>query len=122
MKNKIDDLSVYSKSRNLIKEIYQLTNENDCFKKDYSFKDQIRRASISIISNIAEGFERDSNREFHKFLGYSKGSAVEVRAQITVAFDIGYIELETKEELKSQCTEIIKMISSLRTYLNGLND
>ena len=120
MKNKIDDLSVYSKSRNLIKEIYQLTNEN--FKKDYSFKDQIRRASISIISNIAEGFERDSNREFHKFLGYSKGSAGEVRAQITVAFDIGYIELETKEELKSQCTEIIKMISSLRKYLNGLND
>ncbi|MFO8061908.1 MAG: four helix bundle protein [bacterium] len=117
MKKKIDDLSIYSKSRELIKELYLLTNNNEHFKKDFSFKDQIRRAGISIISNIAEGFERDSDKEFHKFLGYSKGSAGEVRAQITVAYDIGYIDEEAMTSIQDKCNKLLRMMSSLRNYL-----
>ena len=117
MKKEIDDLTIYKKSRVLIKDLYQLTNNNEQFTRDYSFKDQIRRAGISIISNIAEGYERDSDKEFHKFLGYSKGSTGEVRAQITVAYDIGYIDEETKNYMQDRCSELLRMIGSLRNYL-----
>ena len=76
-----EDLPVWQESRDLVKQIYELTSKS-CFQKDFGFKDQIQRASISIMNNIAEGFEKDNNTEFIRFLYFSKGSAGEVRSML----------------------------------------
>lgn len=82
-----EDLKVWQSSREFVKSIYKLTSKTK-FKNDYGFKDQIQRASVSIINNIAEGFERDNNKEFIRFLTFSKGSAGEVRSLLYVAKDL----------------------------------
>jgi len=82
-----EDLKVWKSSRVLVKTIYNLTSYA-LFSKDYGLKDQIQRASVSIMTNIAEGFERDNNKEFIRFLLYSKGSAGEVRSLLYVAKDL----------------------------------
>jgi four helix bundle protein len=102
---------MFQEAKGLTKEIYLLTNEVG-FDKDYGLKDQIRRASISIISNIAEGYERNSNKEFIKFLGYSKGSCGEVRAQLIIAKEIGYFDDDTFEILYDKTKHISAMISN----------
>jgi four helix bundle protein len=90
MASRFEDLKVWIDSCEFTESIYQLTF-NDQLKKDFSFKDQIRRASVSIMNNIAEGFERNSNKEFIRFLFYSKGSAGEVRSMLYLARQLGYI-------------------------------
>lgn len=84
--NTFEDLNVYKRARELTNRIYEVTKQNS-FSKDYRLVDQIRRASISIMSNVAEGFERGTNKEFIQFLYISKGSSGEIRAQLTIAFD-----------------------------------
>lgn len=86
-------MQVWQDSRSFVKSLYELTSSKK-FSKDYGLKDQIQRASVSIMNNISEGFERDSNREFIKFLGYSKGSAGEVRSMLYVSLDLKYITKE----------------------------
>jgi len=81
-----EDMQVWQDAREFVKSIYNLTLEYK-FKGDYGLKDQIRRAAVSIMNNIAEGFERDNNKEFVKFLGYAKGSAGEIRSMLYVALD-----------------------------------
>jgi four helix bundle protein len=83
-------LQVWQDARALVKSIYELTALKN-FSKDFGLKDQVQRASVSIMNNISEGYERDNNREFIKFLGYSKGSAGEVRSMLYVALDLNYI-------------------------------
>jgi four helix bundle protein len=85
-----EDLQVWQDSRAFVKSIYELTSLKN-FSKDFGLKEQIQRASVSIMNNISEGYERDNNREFIKFLGYSKGSAGEVRSMLYVALDLNYI-------------------------------
>lgn len=87
---KFEDLPVWQEARIFTKEIYSLSKDTP-LKKDYGLKDQIQRAAVSVIANIAEGFERNNNKEFIKFLGYSKGSAGEVRALLYLALDLDYI-------------------------------
>ncbi len=87
------------------------------FARDYGFRDQICRASVSITSNIAEGFERKSNKAFQSFLAIAKGSAGEVRSQLYAALDIGYIDDDKFHQLSAQATEIGKMLSGLIGYL-----
>lgn len=87
---KFEDLMCWQKARELTKEIYKTFK--DC--RDYGFKDQICRASVSIMSNIAEGFERGTKQEFINYLYIAKGSAGEVRAQLYVALDAGYLNIE----------------------------
>jgi four helix bundle protein len=89
-----EDLQVWQDARIFVKSIYKLTSLNK-FKIDYGLKDQIQRAAVSITNNIAEGFERDSNKELMKFLTYAKGSAGEVRSMLYVALDLNYMSEES---------------------------
>jgi four helix bundle protein len=92
--HKFDDLDVWKKARELENQVFELT-KNDKFSKDYGLKDQINRASGSIMDNIAEGFGRGSNTEFINFLIISRGSAAEVQSQLHRALDRNYIDSET---------------------------
>ena len=83
----------------LIKRIYRLTTEGN-FQRDFGLKDQIRRASVSVPTNIAEGFELSSRKEYLKFLNIAKGSAGEVRSLLRVAWEVGYLEASQYEELR----------------------
>lgn len=111
-----EELNVWQNARDLIKLIYNFTKK-DKFSKDYSLIDQIRRASVSIMSNIAEGFERGSNKEFIQFLYIAKGSCGEVRSQLYVAFDQQYISEEYSSKAKQECEKLSAMVSNLIRYL-----
>lgn len=111
-----EEIEAWKKSRELVRAIYQATSLG-AFSKDYGLRDQIRRASVSIMSNIAEGFEREGTKEFVQFLSMAKASAGEVRSQLYVALDQGYIGQMQFEELSSKASEVSKMISGLITYL-----
>ncbi|RLB03623.1 MAG: four helix bundle protein [Deltaproteobacteria bacterium] len=113
-----EDLHVYEQARKLTNRIYEITREAP-FSKDYGLVDQIRRASVSIMSNIAEGFERGTNTEFIQFLFIAKGSCGEVRAQLTIAHDQRYISKDTYQALVDSCRRISGMLSNLITYLKG---
>lgn len=111
-----EELKVWQKSRELCQLIFGLITAGQ-FAKDFALIDQINRSSGSVMDNIAEGFGRLGNNEFINFLTYSNASALECRSQVYRAFDRNYISKETQEELFSIIKEIIKMISSLITYL-----
>ena len=114
--NNFEDIQAWQKARELNKEIYKVSN-NGAFSKDYGLRDQIRRASVSIVSNIAEGFERNGSKEFRQFLSISKGSAGEVRAQLYVALDLEYITKQEFEKLNGLVFETSKMIGGFINYL-----
>lgn len=106
---KFEDILVWQKSKDLSFEIYRLFAK--C--KDFSFKDQIQRASISIMNNIAEGFERKTNNEFKHFLFIAKRSAGEIRSMFYVAKELRYISDEIYPQLNDQVIVISKMLSGL---------
>ena len=112
-----EDIQSWQLARELTKAIYTISNDG-LFAKDFGLRDQIRRASVSVMSNIAEGFERGSNKEFIQFLYIAKGSAGEVRAQLYVALDQTYINDEAFGQLSKKTTEISRMISGLIHYLH----
>jgi four helix bundle protein len=95
---KLEDIESWKSARRLTKQIYEITAAGE-FTRDFGLKDQIRRASVSTLSNIAEGFERGGDQEFLQFLSVAKGSCGEVRAQLYVALDQGYLSAETFETL-----------------------
>lgn len=105
---RFEDLICWQKARELAREIYK--NFKDL--KDFGFKDQIQRAAVSVISNISEGFESGTREEFINYLYIAKGSAGEVRAQLYVALDAGYLNIETFEHLKGLAEECSKLIHS----------
>src|ERR1035437_933234 len=113
---KFEDLKVWQKAREVNLEIYKLSN-NGSFSKDFGLRDQIRRASVSILSNVAEGFERNGNKEFNQFLSIAKASAAEVRAQLYVAKDLEYISNDEFTEVVNGLIEVSKMLSGLMSYL-----
>jgi four helix bundle protein len=117
---KFEDMKIWQRARSIVKTIYLLT-EKEPFSRDYGLKDQVRRASVSIMSNIAEGFERGSNKEFIQFLFIAKGSAGEVRAQLYVAFDLGYIIKNDFENLSTELLALSKQISGFIKYLKSSN-
>ena len=90
---RFEEIEAWKTARILTKQIYALSNQGK-FERDYGLKDQIRRASVSVMSNIAEGFESKTQAQFIKYLGYAKASAGEVRSQLYIALDIGYISEE----------------------------
>ncbi|MDR7369634.1 four helix bundle protein [Flavobacterium aquidurense] len=112
-----EEINSWQKSRIFNKKIY-LATENSNFKKDFDFVRQIRRASLSISSNIAEGFERNTDKEFVYFLYVAKASAGEVRSQLYLAFDLEYIIKEEFEMLLDSVTEISKLLSGFIKYLS----
>jgi four helix bundle protein len=115
---RFEDITAWQKSRELTNDIYSATSKGN-FSKDFGLKDQIRRASVSIMSNIAEGFERSGTAEFAQFLATAKGSAGEVRSQLYVAIDQGYITESAFEALANSATQISRMISGLMDYLRS---
>lgn len=114
-----EEIISWQKARELNVEIYNITNNSNSFSKDFGLRDQIRRASISITSNIAEGFERQTTKKFIRFLYIAKASAGEVRSQLYVAFDVNYLTKEQFEELKMKVNEVSKLISGLLKYLHS---
>jgi four helix bundle protein len=111
-----EEIEAWQKARELTRRVYTATNQGG-FSKDFGLRDQIRRASVSIMSNIAEGCERSGTGEFVQFLAIAKGSAGEVRAQLYVAFDQGYLEQDVFAELLGTAAQISRMLSGLMTYL-----
>ena len=112
-----EEINSWQKARHFNKRIYKIT-DNQNFKKDFDLVRQIRRASISISSNIAEGFERNIDKEFIHFLYIAKASAGEVRSQLYLALDLNYIEKIEFEELFNDVSDISKLISEFIKYLN----
>ena len=110
------NLRVWQLAKNLAVRIYKLTR-NPKLSKDFGLKDQIRRASVSIVSNIAEGFERESNNQFVYFLIIAKGSAGELRAQLYIAKNQNYITSAEFEDLKAMVLEVSKTIGGFVSYL-----
>lgn len=106
---KFEDIIAWQKARILVKEIYN--SFKNC--QDYAFRNQIQRAAISIMNNIAEGFERKSDSEFRYFLFISKGSCGEVRSMLYPAIDLKYLSIEEVKKLCVLCLEISKLISGL---------
>lgn len=111
---RFEDLIAWQKARELTAEIYRVTN-NEKFAKDFGLRNQIRDASVSIMSNIAEGYERYNPKEFHYFLSIAKASCGEVRSHLYVGLDAGYISNEKFAELKFKCEELSKITNGLRS-------
>ena len=115
--NKFEDIESWKSARKLTNEIYKATSIGE-FVRDFGLKDQIRRASVSILSNIAEGFERGNDKEFANFLAIAKASTGEVRAQLYVALDQGYLPASTFEQLSKLAIEIGELLSGFMRYLS----
>ena len=115
---KFEDLEVWKLARVIVNNIYELTKSGD-FKQDYALKNQIRRSGLSILSNIGEGFESGTDKQFARYLKIAKGSAGECRAQIYIAFDQQYISQEEFRNNKSRLVTCSKQLSRLISYLNG---
>jgi len=111
-----EDLEIWKDARLLTRGIYQLTREPK-FSKDFALRDQIRRAAVSIMSNIAEGFERGGNQEFIQFLYVAKASCGEVRSQLYVALDQSYVTEKDCDDVSKSFRRLSIMISNLIDYL-----
>ncbi|BBO68404.1 four helix bundle protein [Desulfosarcina alkanivorans] len=118
---KFEDLIAWQKARELTKQIYLCTAEG-AFAKDFGLRDQIRRASVSVMSNIAEGFERGSRAEFHHFLVIAKGSCAEVRSQLYIAKDVDYLSDSECKKLMDLATEVSRIIGGLRASIQKQRD
>lgn len=115
---RFEDIEAWQKARELTKAIYAMSNDGQ-FSRDFGLRDQVRRASVSIMSNIAEGFGRGGNKEFIQFLSTAKGSASEVQAQLYVALDAGYINQDQFQKLYSETEATARMIAGLLRYLQN---
>ena len=113
---KLEDLNVWQRSRELVGDVYGMTRREK-FKKDFILVDQIRRSAVSVMSNIAEGFERGSTPAFIQFLYIAKGSCGEVRSQLYVASDQNYIDKLELERIKEKARQVSGMIGNLIAYL-----
>lgn len=111
-----EDLVSWQKGRELTRAVYRLS-KNGHFGRDFALRDQIRRACISITSNIAEGFERGGDKEFLQFLAQAKGSSGEVRSQLYVALDEAYISEQQFEETKQLAIGTSRAIAGMISYL-----
>ena len=113
---RFEDIKAWQKARSLVREIYQMTGEGK-FAKDFSLRDQIRRAAVSVISNIAEGFSRQTDKEFTQFLYIAKGSVTEVQSQLYIALDLYYVSQEEFDSLYKQADEVGRLIFGFIRYL-----
>ena len=115
---RFEELESWKRARELTNAIYQATAA-ESFARDFGLKNQIRRAAISVLSNIAEGFERGGDKEFIQFLALAKGSCGEVRSQLYVALDQAYLPPVVFEKLCRNAEEISRLIAGLMRYLNN---
>jgi four helix bundle protein len=113
-----EEIVSWQKARVLCKEIYILSS-NDKFAKDFGLRDQIRRSAVSIMANIAEGYERKSDGDFKRFLNILKGSLAEVKSHLYIALDLEYISDDKFKKLASDIDEINKTLYGLINYLKN---
>ena len=113
---RFEDLEAWKRARSFAKLIHEVSNDGD-FGRDFALRGQIRKAAISIVSNIAEGFERDGDKEFLQYLFVAKGSCGEVRAQLYLALDYQYLTEDEFLRLKTKALELNRIISGLIKYL-----
>jgi len=113
---RFEDIVAWQKARELVKEVYRVSNDGR-FVKDYGLRDQLRRAAVSVMLNIAEGFARKTNKEFIQFLVIAHGSTAEVQSALYVALDHEYIRHEQFESLFKHADETSKLIMGLSNYL-----
>jgi len=118
---RFEDLIAWQKARQLTADIYRMTG-NGPFARDFGLRDQIQRAAVSVMSNVAEGFDRGSRAEFHQFLVIAKASCAEVRSQLYVALDIGHITEADFTRLHDQTEELSKIIGGLRAAVQRKRD
>jgi len=110
---RFEELVAWQKARCLTRRVYEITQQGQ-FAKDYGLRDQIRRAAVSIMSNIAEGHERSSHADFARFLSIAKASCAEVRSQLYIALDIGYLSQSDFEEILQSAQEVGRIIGGLK--------
>ncbi len=113
---RFEELQAWQKARGLTKEIYRVTDQGQ-FARDYGLRDQIRRAAVSVMSNLAEGYERGSRQEFHRYVTISKASCAEVRTQLYIALDVGYVVEQQFRDLMDQAEEVSRILGGLRVSL-----
>lgn len=106
------------KTRELTKEIYEITSQGD-ISRDLALKDQLRRAAISIMANVSEGFEREGNKEFKQFLAMGKGSVGEVKAQLSVASDASLIDSDNFTKIMALADETARLLAGFLKYLKA---
>jgi four helix bundle protein len=114
---KFEELDVWRDARKLVKTIYKAT-ENGKFAKNYGLRDQLQRSAVSIMANVAEGFERGGNKEFTRFLYLAKGSAGEFRSHLYVALDTGFIDQGVFAEMTEHAVSISRQLSGFIKYLD----
>ncbi len=114
--NKFEELNIWKLSLKVTKEIYDLTAKRE-FSRDFSLRDQIRRAIISVSSNIVEGFEKNNNNEFIRYLKIAKGSAGETKNQLYIALAVNYITKQEFEKVNKELEELANQIGSFVSYL-----
>ncbi len=115
---RFEDIEAWQKGRELAKIIYKITAQGD-IARDFALKDQLRRASVSIMANIAEGFEREGNKEFKQFLAMAKGSVGEVKSHLYVALDAGTMSQKDFNQLMALADEISRLIAGFLRYLKN---
>ncbi|WP_375578248.1 four helix bundle protein [Marivirga tractuosa] len=113
---RFEDLESWKNARVFVKEIYQATS-NVALQNNFGFQDQIRRASISVMNNIAEGFGRFNNKEFRRFLDISVGSLLEVKSMLYLAEDLKYATPEHAEKLRNDAEKIYFQLLAFIAYL-----
>jgi four helix bundle protein len=116
-----EDIFAWQKARVLCRDIHAVSSAGH-FAREFGLRDQIRRAAISVMSNIAEGFGRYSRRDFHRFLAIARGSTLEMRSQLYVAVDLNLIDEAKHRTLQRQCVELERMIAALRSSLRAQDD
>ncbi len=115
---RFEDIEAWRLARELARDTYRITS-NAKLGRDFCLRDQMRRASVSILSNIAEGFERSGDKEFQQFLALAKGSSGELRAQLYIALDQEYISEEEFARVRQKSEEVSRMLAGLIRYLRG---
>jgi len=115
--SRFEELKAWQKARVLTKRVYEVTRRGE-FAKDYGLARQIQRAAVSVMSNIAEGFERGNRREFHQFLFVAKASCAEVRSELYISFDVGYLSRDELRDLLALAEEVSRIIGGLRSSVS----
>jgi four helix bundle protein len=113
---RFEDLSAWQKARELTKEVYRVSCQS-AFARDFGLTDQIRRSSVSVMANVAEGFERGGRAEFHQFVTTAKASCAEVRSHLYVALDAGYLDQKEFQLLLARAEEVARILGGLRAAL-----
>ena len=115
---RFEDIEAWREARKLAREVYQVTSRSG-FRQDRDLRDQLRRAAVSGMANIAEGFDAASNREFVKFLGYALRSGTEIQSHLYVALDQGYVDQRTFDSLREHTIKVKSLIGGFIRYLRS---